>query len=116
MAHLPSDAGLWATKVVGASAGAAMSLIYLLPKSRREAAGRFFTGLSCGLIFGGPTGIWGAQRLELSSLLSAADVVLAGSAAASLCAWWVLGMLSRLAERYATSRTPDATQPTIRSL
>ena len=35
-----------------------MSLVYLLPKSRREAASRFFTGLSCGLIFGGPTGLW----------------------------------------------------------
>ncbi|MDE1186276.1 MAG: DUF6107 family protein [Pantoea sp.] len=100
MAHLPSDAGLWAAKIVGASAGAAVSLIYLLPKNRREAAGRFFTGLSCGLIFGGPTGVWGAERLDLSPVLSAVDVMLAGSAAASLCAWWGLGILSRLADRY----------------
>ena len=100
MAHLPSDAGLWAAKIVGASAGAAVSLIYLLPKSRREAAGRFFTGLSCGLIFGGPTGVWAAERLQLTAMLSASDVMLAGSAAASLCAWWALGILSRLADRY----------------
>lgn len=100
MPHLPSDAGLWTAKIVGAVAGAAMSLIYLLPKSRREAAGRFFTGLACGLIFGGPTGVWGAERLELSSMLSAVDVMLAGSAAASLCAWWGLGILSRVADHY----------------
>jgi hypothetical protein len=100
MPHLPSDAGLWATKFVGASAGAAVSLIYLLPKNRREAASRFFTGLCCGLIFGGPAGVWGAERLDLAAALSAFDIMLAGSAAASLCAWWGLGVLSRLADRY----------------
>lgn len=100
MAHLPSDTSMLATKLVGASAGAAVSLAYLLPKTRREAAGRFFTGLACGVIFGGPTGLWAADRLALSDLLSDAEIMLAGSAAASLCAWWALGILSRLAERY----------------
>ena len=106
MAHFPADASMWAMKIVGASAGAAVSLIYLLPKSRREAASRFFTGLSSGLIFGGPTGVWAAERLNVSGMLSASDVVLAGSAAASLCAWWGLGILSRLAARYGGK--PDA--------
>jgi hypothetical protein len=100
MPHLPSETGLWTAKIVGAAAGAAVSLVYLLPKNRREAASRFFTGLSCGLIFGGPTGAWGAERLELSTMLSAVDIMLAGSAAASLCAWWGLGILARLADHY----------------
>lgn len=100
MANFSSETGLLAMKIVGASAGAAVSLVYLLPHSRREAAGRFFTGLSCGLIFGGPTGLWAADRLALSDLLSDAEIMLAGSAAASLCAWWALGILSRLADRY----------------
>jgi len=100
MTDLSKDAGLWATRALGASAGAAVSLVYLLPKSRREAASRFFTGLACGTIFGGPTGIWIAERLALADRLSASEVVLSGSAAASLCAWWGLGILSRIAGRY----------------
>jgi len=100
MADFSTDAGLWAERLLGASAGAAVSLIYLLPKNRREAAGRFFSGLACGLVFGGPTGIWAAERLDPDGLLSASDIMLAGSAAASLGAWWALGILSRLAARY----------------
>jgi predicted MFS family arabinose efflux permease len=100
MADFSNDAGLWATRALGASAGAAVSLIYLLPKSRREAASRFFTGLACGIVFGGPTGIWIAERLDLVGQLSAVEVLLSGSAASSLCAWWGLGILQRIAGRY----------------
>ena len=100
MTDLSNDAGLWATRALGASAGAAVSLVYLLRKSRREAASRFFTGLACGTIFGGPTGIWIAERLALADRLSASEVALSGSAAAGICAWWGLGILSRLAGRY----------------
>lgn len=99
-AGIGNDAGVWAAKLVGAIAGAAVSLIYLLPKNRREALSRFATGVSCGLIFGGPAGIWLAERAGISEAVSATDLMLAGSAAASLCAWWVLGVLSRLAARY----------------
>jgi hypothetical protein len=96
--------GVWAAKTAGGCAGAGVSLIYLLPKSRREAASRFATGLTCGLIFGGPTGLWLTQRLGISGTLSGPETMLAGSAAASLCAWWVLGALSRVAERYGGRR------------
>ncbi|MDM9627064.1 DUF6107 family protein [Rhizobium sp. S152] len=102
MADFSNDTSLWATRALGASAGAAVSLIYLLPKSRREAASRFFTGLACGLIFGGPTGLWIAERLELADRLSVSEVMLSGSAASSLCAWWGLGILSRIAGRYGS--------------
>jgi hypothetical protein len=101
MAVISSAAGLWVERAVGAAAGAAVSLIYLLPRSRREAAGRFFTGLACGMTFGGPAGAWLAQRLDLSGVLSASETMLSGSAAASLCAWWGLGVLARLAGRLA---------------
>lgn len=90
----------WAARLIGATAGAAVSLVYLLPKSRREAASRFVTGLSCGLIFGAPTGLWLAERLGIGSALSGVETLLAGSAAASLCAWWVLGALTRVAARF----------------
>jgi hypothetical protein len=32
-------------------------------------------------------------------------MMLAGSACASLCAWWVLGALARLADRYGARST-----------
>jgi hypothetical protein len=99
MSDFSNDAGLWVERAIGASAGAAVSLIYLLPKNRREAASRFLTGLACGMTFGGPAGAWIVGRLELAGTLSASEIMLSGSAAASLCAWWGLGILSRLAER-----------------
>src|SRR5690606_25633834 len=99
MADFGNDGGLWTARLLGASAGAAVSLIYLLPRSRREAACRFFTGLACGLVFGGPAGRWIAVRLGIASYLGPAEVLLTGSAAASLSAWWGLGVLARLAER-----------------
>ncbi len=104
MSDLGSDPSLGIVKVLGSTAGAAMSLIYFLPQTGREAAGRFLTGVSCGLIFGGPTGLWLVERLGIGGELSGAEVMLAGSAAASLCAWWALGVLARLADRYGTRR------------
>ena len=92
--------GVWAAKAVGAAAGAGVSLIYLLPQSRREAASRFLTGMSCGLIFGGPTGIWLVDWLGISGQVARLETTLTGAAAASLSAWWVLGALARLADRY----------------
>src|ERR1700712_5227978 len=106
MAEFSSDAGLWAERAIGAAAGAAVSLIYLLPKSRREAASRFFTGLACGLTFGGPTGLLIAGRLAPTAILPPSETMLSGSAAASLCAWWGLGVLSRLASRYGDRPGP----------
>ncbi|MFB9951350.1 DUF6107 family protein [Rhizobium puerariae] len=102
MSDLGSDPGVGIAKVLGAMAGAGVSLIYLLPKTRHEAASRFLTGVSFGLIFGGPTGLWLTTRLGIAGTLSGAEVMLAGSAAASLSAWWVLGILARLAERYGS--------------
>jgi Family of unknown function (DUF6107) len=100
MADLGHDGGLMAAKVIGATAGAWVSLVYMLPQGRREAASRFLTGLSCGLIFGGPAGLWLAARLGIAGQLSPLEMTLTGSAAASLCAWWVLGAVSRVASRY----------------
>ncbi len=96
MTDLTGDGGLLAQRILGASAGAAVSLIHFLPKSRREAASRFLTGLACGIVFGGPTGLWLEQVLSLQAL-SPGELMLSGSAAASLCAWWGLGILSRMA-------------------
>jgi len=100
MADFGNDPGLWAARGIGSAAGAAVSLVYMLPKGRREAASRFFTGLICGLIFGGPAGLWLFTKLGIAGVLSGTEVMLAGSAAASLCAWWVLGAVARVAERW----------------
>ncbi|MCC2609042.1 DUF6107 family protein [Neorhizobium petrolearium] len=100
MSDLGSDPGVGIAKVLGSMAGAGVSLIYLVPKSRREAASRFLTGVSFGLIFGGPTGLWLETRLGIGGELSGAEVMLAGAATASLSAWWVLGVLARVADRY----------------
>jgi hypothetical protein len=100
MADFGNDPGLWAAKGIGAAAGAAVSLIYMLPKGRREAGSRFFTGLACGLIFGGPAGLWIVTKLDIAGSLSGIEVMLTGSAAASLSAWWVLGAVVRMAERW----------------
>ncbi|OJF95892.1 DUF6107 family protein [Pararhizobium antarcticum] len=100
MTDFGNDPGLWAARSIGSAAGAAVSLVYMLPKGRREAASRFFTGMLCGLIFGGPAGLWIVSRLGVAGSLSGTEVMLAGSAAASLSAWWVLGAVARVADRY----------------
>lgn len=101
MSEFLHDTGLWAARLTGSVAGVGISLVYLLPQSHREAASRFMCGMLSGVIFGGPLGLWLARHFALSDGLSTQDIVLAGSAAASLSCWWVLGILTRLASRYA---------------
>jgi hypothetical protein len=99
MTDFSHDGGVFTARLIGAVAGSAISLVYLLPKGRREAAGRLLTGVACGLIFGGPTGVWCATRLGLAQHLSAAEIMLAGATLASFTAWWGLGLLVRLTTR-----------------
>ena len=101
MSEFTQESGLLAARVTGSLAGVGISLVYLLPSSHREAASRFICGMLCGMIFGGPVGLWLAKHFSLSEDLSQVDILLAGSAVASLTCWWVLGILVRLANRYA---------------
>lgn len=95
-----SGAGwLWAAKGAGAVAGSAVSLAYILPQGRRDAAARFAVGVVCGLVFGGTAGLKIAVELGVDELIGPAETMLMGSAAASLCAWWVLGAVIRLLKR-----------------
>lgn len=104
MADIGNGTGLWMERTIGASAGAAISLVYMLPKGRREAISRFLTGLVCGLIFGGPAGVWLAARLGIEGYLSPSETMLSGAAAVSLCAWWGLGLLERMAKRWGREK------------
>lgn len=99
-----SPVALMAMKVFGAVAGSAISVAYLLPTGRRDAAVRFMTGAVTGLVFGGPAGLMLADRLGLQLTLSSAEIALMGSATASLCAWGALGVLSRFANQLFAAR------------
>lgn len=100
MTDFPSGVEIWSARVLGALAGASISLAYLLPRNRQDAALRFLTGVASGLMFGGPTGLWIAGKLDLTAGITISERMLAGSAVASLCAWWTLGALSRIATRW----------------
>lgn len=93
-----SPLGLLGFKLAGAVAGSAISVAYLLPTGRREAAVRFLAGIVTGLVFGGPAGLVIAQQLDLDTRLSLVELTVIGSAAASLCAWGALGVLTRFAD------------------
>ncbi|MEX0955430.1 MAG: DUF6107 family protein [Rhizobiaceae bacterium] len=86
---------LWLAKAGGAVAGSAISLAYVLPHDRREAAIRFAVGVACGLVFGGAAGLKIATELGIADRLGTGELMLMGSAAASLCAWWALGLIMR---------------------
>lgn len=86
---------LWVAKAGGATAGSAISLAYVLPAGRRDAGIRFGVGLTAGLVFGGTAGLKIAVELGVEDSLGPYELVLMGSAAASLCAWWALGLLMR---------------------
>ncbi len=91
-----SDPGwLWLAKGAGAVAGSAISLAYILPHGRREAAARFAVGVVSGLVFGGTAGVKIASELGIDRLLGSAEMMMMGAAAASLCAWWALGFVMR---------------------
>lgn len=108
MADFAGDPGFWAERAIGASAGAAISLVYMLPRGPREAASRFLTGIASGMIFGGPAGTFLAERMGLTGSLSGSEIMLSGAAAVSLTAWWALGLLQRIGERWVErGRTPD---------
>lgn len=85
----------WLAKLAGAVAGSAISLAYILPTDRREAAVRFAVGLVCGLVFGGTAGLKIATELGIAQTIGSGETALMGAAAASLCAWWGLGLLKR---------------------
>lgn len=104
---MTSDAGLvWFANVAGAVAGSAVSLAYMLPNGKREAAIRFAVGIICGMVFGGAAGVKIAEVLNLEPLLGRAELMLMGSTAASLAAWSVLGILKRFAERMKHAQLP----------
>jgi hypothetical protein len=96
---------LLAAKAIGAVAGSAISLAYVLPKGRREAALRFFCGVAAGMVFGTSAGLKLAEYLGISAELGRFEIAMSGAAAASLCAWWALGILARFANRYGANRT-----------
>lgn len=93
---------IWVAKIAGAISGSAISLAYMLPKGRREAASRFVVGLLCGIIFGGAAGVKIAEQLSLNSQLGQAELMLIGSAAASFAAWTALGIFKRFSDRLKT--------------
>jgi hypothetical protein len=100
----PDPAWLWLAKGAGAVAGSAISLAYVLPSGRREAAIRFAVGAACGLVFGGTVGLKIATELGIDDALGAAELMLMGSAAASLSAWWAIGFVMRALERSRSMR------------
>jgi len=99
MTDITNAAWEWAAKGAGAIAGSAISLAYVLPRGRREAAMRFAVGLISGLVFGHTAGLKIASELGIRELIGTAETLLMGSAAASFCAWWALGFIKRVFER-----------------
>ncbi|EEY07713.1 conserved hypothetical protein [Brucella pinnipedialis M163/99/10] len=83
-----------------------VSLAYMLPHGKREAAIRFAVGIICGMVFGGAAGVKIAETLALGDALGRAELMLMGSAAASLAAWSALGVFRRFAERLKQAPLP----------
>lgn len=102
MADAGETAWLWLAKGAGAVAGSAVSLAYVLPRGRQEAAIRFAVGVVVGLVFGGAAGLKITAELGLAGLLGPTETMLVGSAAASLAAWGALGLMARRLGRGAS--------------
>ncbi|MEL6919586.1 MAG: DUF6107 family protein [Pseudomonadota bacterium] len=106
-----------AAKLGGAIVGSAISIAYVFPHGRREAAMRFFTGVAGGMVFGTTVGVTLAKDLGIQKVLTDGEVALMGSAVASLAIWWVMGFLLRLANYpldpppRTKSKTNDEVEP-----
>ena len=103
MSDISQAAWIWSAKGAGAVAGSAISIAYMLPKGRREAAIRFFVGVITGVVFGSAAGMKIATALDADTLLSPVEISLMGATAASLFSWWGLGMIARLSAQYRLS-------------
>ncbi len=99
MTGLSETAWIWAAKGAGAVAGSAISLAYILPRGRRDAAVRFAVGTACGLVFGGAAGLKIVDELGIAGAIGPAETMLLGAASASLTAWWALGFVMRAFRR-----------------
>lgn len=89
---------IWAAKFAGALAGSAISLAYILPKGKREAAARFMTGITAGIVFGLPVGLWLAENTGIADRLDPIEISLMGAAIASPSIWTALGIAMRIAD------------------
>ncbi|NRB31533.1 MAG: hypothetical protein HRU27_13150 [Rhizobiaceae bacterium] len=94
---------LWLAKVLGALMGSIVSLAYVMPRGRREALSRLLVGVVTGLIFGGTAGVKLADTMGLLGKISTFEFTLMGATLASLSAWWGLGALQRVLERWSPS-------------
>ena len=81
-------AWLWFSKVAGSIAGAIISLFYMPPHGRREAAARFVVGIICGIVFGGAASVKITKALALEAVLGRTELMLIGSTSASLRKTW----------------------------
>lgn len=89
---------LWIAKLIGALAGSAISIAYVLPHGRREAAIRFAAGVAGGLVLGSTVGAYIANELQINTILNAFETVLMGSSIASLFLWWAIGLVQRASD------------------
>lgn len=115
IAELPEVVWLWVAKGMGAVLGSAISLAYVLPKGRREAAIRFLVGLGFGVLFGTLAGAKLVDWLGVAADLSRIETVLVGSALASLGAWSALGAINRYIENRAGRQQPPTCEDKDRS-
>lgn len=98
--QLSPDMQLLLGKGIGAFVGSMISLAYVLPKGKREAAIRFLTGVSAGLIFGMPIGIWISNKAGITEQLHIAEIAVMGAAISSLCIWTALGVGMHMATNH----------------
>jgi hypothetical protein len=99
----------WSVRGAGALAGSSVSLVYMVPKRRREAVSRFVVGMIAGLIFSHAVGEKLATWFALEVPLERLEILLIGASAASFASWWALGLIVRILERAAA---PGATSTT----
>lgn len=98
---------MWSARLAGAIAGSAVSVAYMLPDTKREAAIRFAVGILCGVTFGSAAGIMLAEKLDLPESFGKSELMLTGSALASLAAWSALGIFFRFVERVKLAQNKE---------
>ncbi len=104
-------AWLWFAKVAGAIAGATVSVLYMPPRGRREAAARFAVGIICGIVFGGAASVKIMKALTLEAVIGRTELMLIGSTSASLASWSALGVFKRFRERFKNAPLPGIFPP-----
>lgn len=98
----PEVVGALVLKLIGATAGAVLALVFVPPRTRRGFVRRLSAALIFGVVFAAPVRMWAGFSDDAEGMIAAACLT-------GFVSWWIMGSAVRLARAWQ-GNSPRATQ------